>query len=123
MFLKFIKFGVVGFSGMLVDFGITYLLKEKIKIQKYVANAAGFITAASTNYYLNRIWTYHSTNPKIVNEYSIFIIISVIGLGINSLVLWALVSKYKKHFYLSKLVAIVVTTLWNFIANTLFTFS
>ena len=30
--LKFLKFGVVGFSGVFVDFGITWLFKEKVKL-------------------------------------------------------------------------------------------
>jgi putative flippase GtrA len=123
LFYKFVKFGVVGFTGMLVDFGLTYLLKEKVKIHKYVANACGFMTAASTNYILNRIWTFHSNNPHIMVEYGHFIFISAIGLGINSLILWMLVSKYNKPFYTSKLIAIAITTIWNFAANAFFTFS
>jgi len=119
---KFIKFGIVGFSGLFVDFGITYLLKEKLKVQKYVANGMGFMCAASSNYILNRIWTFHSQNPNIGLEYGKFILISIIGLAINTLVLWFLVSKFKLNFYLSKLFAIAVVTLWNFIMNFLFTF-
>ncbi len=122
VWVKFIKFGAVGITGMVVDFGITYLCKEVLKIQKYVANAIGFTTAASTNYILNRIWTFHSTDPAVFLQYSKFLIISLIGLGINTLVLWILVSKYHKHFYLSKLFAIGVVMLWNFLANYLFTF-
>ncbi len=123
LFFKLIKFIVVGFSGLIIDFGITYLLKEKLKILKYVANAIGFTVAASSNYFLNRIWTFQSTNPEIFIEYSNFIIVSAIGLGINSLVLWMLHSLFKQHFYLSKLIAIAVTTFWNFFANLLYTFS
>ncbi|RLD70306.1 MAG: GtrA family protein, partial [Bacteroidetes bacterium] len=78
-FLKFLKFGLVGFTGVFVDFGITYLTKEKLHIPKYVANAIGFTTAASTNYYLNRIWTFESTNPEIAREYTEFLAISLIG--------------------------------------------
>ncbi|MCF8405764.1 MAG: GtrA family protein [Bacteroidales bacterium] len=121
-FWKFLKFGIVGFSGVLVDFGSTYLCKEKFKIPKYIANAIGFCTAASTNYFLNRIWTFHSMNPEVLIEYSQFIGISLIGLGINTLVLWILVSKYQKQFYLSKLFAIAVVTIWNFLANYFYTF-
>ena len=73
---KFLKFGVVGFSGVFVDFGITYLGKEKLSIPKYLANAIGFITAATTNYYLNRIWTFKSTNPEIMVEFGEFFLIS-----------------------------------------------
>ncbi|MDD5507368.1 MAG: GtrA family protein [Bacteroidales bacterium] len=120
--MKFIKFGAVGISGIAVDFGITYLCKEILRIQKYVANAIGFTTAASTNYILNRIWTFHSTDPAIFLQYSKFLIISLVGLGINTLVLWILVSRYKMRFYLSKLIAVAVVMIWNFLANYFFTF-
>ncbi len=119
---KFIKFGVVGFSGLFVDFGFTYLFKEKLKVQKYLANAFGFLIAASSNYILNRIWTFQSHDPKVLVEYSQFMVISLIGLGINTLVLWLIVSKLRWNFYFSKLIAIGVVTLWNFIANAMITF-
>ena len=63
--VKFIKFGIVGFSGVFIDFGITYVCKEWLKIQKYMANSIGFTVAASSNYFLNRIWTFKSQNPDI----------------------------------------------------------
>ena len=56
MFLQFIKFCVVGGTGVVVDFGITFLFKEKLKLNKYIANSLGFMAAASTNYLLNRWW-------------------------------------------------------------------
>ncbi len=120
---KFIKFGIVGFSGLFVDFGFTYICKEILKIQKYISNAIGFTLAASSNYYLNRIWTFKSTDPEIFVEYSEFIIISLIGLGINTLILWIIVTKFKLNFYLSKVFAIAVVTVWNFLANAFITFS
>ena len=120
---KFIKFGIVGFSGLFVDFGFTYICKEILKIQKYVSNAIGFTLAASSNYYLNRVWTFKSTDPEIFVEYSEFIIISMIGLGINTLILWIIVTKFKLNFYLSKVFAIAVVTVWNFLANAFITFS
>ncbi len=123
LFIKFVKFGLVGFSGLFVDFGLTYLFKEWIGIQKYIANAIGFMTAASSNYILNRIWTFQSENPNIAFEYTEFIIISTIGLAINTFILWLLVSRWNMNFYLSKVFAIAVATLWNFFANLLVTFA
>ncbi len=121
--VKFLKFGLVGGSGVLVDFFFTWLFKEKFNVQKYVANAIGFTLAASTNWVLNRIWTFHSQNPEMLNEYSRFLLISMVGLGINSLVLWILTDKFKINFYVAKLGAIGVTTIWNFFANYLYTFA
>ena len=121
--VKFLKFGVVGFTGVVVDFGLTYLFRNIFKVNQYLSNAIGFMVAASSNYILNRVWTFKSSNPKVMVEYGEFLLISLIGLGINSLILWILVSKFKWHFYFSKLIAIAITTVWNFIANLLFTFN
>lgn len=122
LLLKFLKFGVVGFVGMLVDFAITYLLKEWLRVPKYIANACGFIIAATTNYILNRYWTFHSHNPDIALEFSRFFIVSLLGLAINTVVIWLIVRKFKSNFYFAKLIAIGVVTIWNFFANLAFTF-
>lgn len=121
--LKFLKFSAVGFSGLLVDYSVTYIFKEWVKVQKYIANSIGFTVAASTNYILNRIWTFESDNPEIAFEYTSFLIISLIGLGINNLVLWMILRNFKINFYVAKFFAIVVVTLWNFLANFFITFN
>jgi len=108
---------------MLIDFGTTWLLKEKFRINKYVANSTGFTLAATSNYFWNRIWTFHSEKSQIFTEYSSFILISLAGLAINNFVIFLLNDKLKMNFYLSKLLAIGVVTCWNFIMNSLFTFS
>lgn len=122
LILKFLKFCVVGFSGMVVDFGITWLCKEKFGWNKYVSNSLGFILAATNNYLWNRLWTFQSTNKNIPVEYGKFFLISIIGLGINNLVVYLLHGKLKLNFYLAKIFAIGVVTIWNFVMNYLFTF-
>lgn len=122
-FLKFIKFCIVGFAGVFIDFGITFVFKEVFKVQKYLANAIGFTTAATTNYIFNRIWTFQSHNPQVLQEFSRFFVIALIGLGINSLIIWAMSGKFKVNFYVSKLVATVIVTAWNFLINAYFTFA
>jgi putative flippase GtrA len=120
--IKFLKFCVVGFSGMLIDFGTTWLLKEKARVNKYIANSTGFVLAATSNYIWNRIWTFHSSNDQIAVEYLSFILISVAGLGINNFIIFLLNDKLKFNFYLSKLIAIGVVTIWNFVMNFIITF-
>ncbi len=121
MLLRFLKFGIVGLSGMVIDFSITWLFKEKLKIHRYIASSIGFIIAASTNYFLNRIWTFESSDPRVLMQYGSFVIISVIGLGINNLFLYLF--EKKLSFYVAKLFAIGVTMIWNFLANNYITFS
>lgn len=122
LFSKLLKFGIVGCSGMVIDFGMTYLCKEILKINKFLSNGIGFVLAATSNYFLNRSWTFNSQSEDIGTQYVQFMIVSTIGLGINSLVLYLLNEKLKWNFYFSKLIAIAITTIWNFFANLLFTF-
>ena len=121
--LKFIKFCLVGFTGVFVDFGITFVCKEFLKVQKYVSNALGFSIAATTNYFLNRVWTFQSHNPHVGLEFTRFFMIALIGLGINLLILWTMTGKFKVNFYVSKLAATLLVTIWNFLINAYFTFA
>ncbi|NVJ45503.1 MAG: GtrA family protein [Cytophagia bacterium] len=122
LIFKFIRFCVVGFSGMLIDYSLTYLGKEKLKINKYVANGFGFICAATTNFFFNKFWTFEDSNPDQLIQYSKYLSIALVGLGINTLVIYLLVNKKDMNFYLAKLIAIAVAIVWNFTANYNFTF-
>ena len=123
MFVQFIKFCVVGGTGVVVDFGITFLFKEKLKLNKYIANSLGFMAAASTNYLLNRWWTFRSHDPEVAQQYVQFVGISAIGLILNNIIIYLLNDKARLNFYLSKLIAIGLVTLWNFFMNYYFTFT
>lgn len=129
LILKFLKFGIVGASGMVVHFGVLFLLRDVAHINQFVANTAGFITAATTNYFLNRVWTFRSREKQVGVEYLKFFTVSLVGLGINNGTLWlgsrllpSWIQEGDWRFYILWVFAVGVTTLWNFTANYLFTF-
>lgn len=123
MWLRFIKFCVVGGSGVVIDFGVTYICKEFLRINKYIANSLGFIFAATSNYFLNRIWTFESHDPRITRQYFTFFFIAVAGLAINNLIVYLLNDRLGVKFYLAKLIATIGVTVWNFFMNYYFTFT
>ncbi|MDR2465920.1 MAG: GtrA family protein [Prevotellaceae bacterium] len=143
-FIKFAKFALVGCSGLAVDFGVTFLCKEILRVNKYVANSLGFACAASSNYFLNRWWTFNSNDPDMTRQYAYFFAIALAGLAINNFLVWLLHDRLKLNFakaaeklnllparflspkldfYAAKLLAILCVTLWNFAGNYFFTFS
>ena len=129
LFYKFLKFGVVGASGFVIHGGLLYLLRDVVGINQFVANIIGFVAAATSNYFLNRIWTFRSHERQVGVEYLKFFLVSIVGLGINSGTLWLLsrlvpawCSQGDWRFYILWVVAVGVTTLWNFFGNMLFTF-
>lgn len=120
--LKLVKFGAVGMSGTLVDFGVTYLFREKVKINEYVANTLGFLSAASSNFILNRIWTFQSGDPDMTAQYFRFLLIATVGVLFSNAIIYLLHGRFKWNFYLAKLISIGVVLFWNFFANYFFTF-
>ena len=122
LFFKLFKFGVVGASGVVVDFGVTWLLKEQIRLNKYIANSMGFACAVLSNYLLNRVWTFESHDPNVAVQFGKFLVIALIGLLLNNGMIYLLTERRGMKFYPAKLLATGVVMLWNFWANYTFTF-
>lgn len=119
---RLFKFGIVGFSGILIDFGSTYFLKENIGVNAYLANSIGFCLAAFSNYLLNRVWTFKDKNNLILQQFGMFFIISLIGLVLNNILIYVLNTYLGLSFYIAKFLAISIVFFWNYFANAKFTF-
>lgn len=78
--------------------------------------------AVLSNYFLNRWWTFHSQDPAIVMQFGKFLLVALVGLGLNNGIIYFLNERNKMKFYPAKLVATGVVMLWNFGANYTFTF-
>ncbi len=120
--MEFIKFGVVGLLGVVIDFFVTWLCKEKIGINKYASNALGFSCAVISNFLLNRYWTFNTSNQNLMEQFLKFATIAVTGLAINTFLLFMLVQFIKINFYITKLLVIGLVFFWNFYMNYFFTF-
>lgn len=123
MLIKFIKFLIVGVSGLIIDFGLTYLCKEKIQLNKYLSNSIGFLAAGINNFILNREWTYNGSSGDIMIQFPVFISIVLVSLLILNATVWLGINKLKLNFYLSKIIGIVIITFLNFYAHLFITFN
>lgn len=121
--LSLIKFGFTGMSGLIVDFSVTWLLKDELHFNKFIANAAGFTMAVISNYIINRLWTFSERErTKVSRQFATFLMVSLIGLLLNSGFVYLFNEQLLLHFYLSKAIAIMLVFFWNFSANYFFVF-
>lgn len=127
---RFIRFMVVGVSGTLVDFAILSALKYFFGWPTLPANLISYSCGIINNFLLTRYWVYPETkgHQKLV-QLAQFGLISLIGLGLNNLIVVALEGPATKflanpsYAYIpAKLVATFMVLLWNFFANRLWTF-
>jgi putative flippase GtrA len=120
--IKFLKFGLVGFSGLVIDFAITWICKEKLLFNKYLSNSFGFLFGVVNNYFLNKYFTFHNNDNHVATQFLSFLIISIIGFLLNTSFLYLLQKNTKINFYVCKAIVTIIVFFWNFTANSLYTF-
>jgi putative flippase GtrA len=115
------KYFIVGGICTVLDFAILYILTEYLKVHYLTSSVISFMSTILLNYYLCTFWIFRF---KIVNNKNLdlfyYIIITAIGLGINSVAIWYFTSFHGLHFMLSKLLATFFTFWWNFGARKYF---
>jgi putative flippase GtrA len=120
---KIIRFGLVGALGMVLDYSVTFLCKEFFLFDKYIANFFGFAVAATSNYILNRRFVFSEHARSHRKQYTGFIGIALLGLALNSGIIWLLTDKlFALNFYIAKGIAIAIVFIWNFSLNYLVNF-
>jgi dolichol-phosphate mannosyltransferase len=126
---QFIKFAIVGGSGVLVNlavFNLTLLVWHPAHgvghhTAEYLANALGFVVSVVTNYYLNRRWTFRSTD-RVATQFPKFLTVSLAAYGLNLIIFTLCLHKLGLGPNPSQLVAIVIVMPFNFIVNKLWSF-
>jgi putative flippase GtrA len=119
---KFIRFCIVGFLSFIVDFSLTYICKEKLHWNKYIANTTGFLTSSIVNFVLNRIWAFNSKDEQMTKQAVLFAISTVAGLVLGNGMVYLFADLLGIHFYIAKLISIAVMMIWNFTFNDLVIF-
>jgi len=93
-FKKFIKFGVVGLIGTFINFCVYYYAYFRFKLPLNLSAVVAFVFAVTNNYLLNHIWTFRSDisdSPISIKRFLLYVLVNLKGLGINLLVLNAIV--------------------------------
>ncbi|MFC1686328.1 GtrA family protein [Patescibacteria group bacterium] len=119
---QFLKFCVVGTVGTAIDFGILYILVEYSNTWYLLAATISFVVAVINNYIFNKIWTFEDRDSSFVKQFAQFLVVSVVGLGLNILILYVLVEFAGMWYILAKVLATGVVLIWNFFANKYWTF-
>jgi dolichol-phosphate mannosyltransferase len=120
---RFIRFGVVGFSGVFVDMGIFYILREFLQLGLTRSAVLSAEVAIVNNFLWNDQWTFRDISKQQVGarkrfeRFLKFNLICLAGLVINVLLVNLFFNVFGVNEYLSKLVAIAIVTLWNFWIN------
>ena len=118
----FFKFSISGLCGVLINFLLTFLFKEKLSLNKYISNSSALIIALFINFILNRNWTYQVNLDPVYNQLLKFLLVVTISVFINHFIVYISHKNFKFNFYFSKLIAVVLVFMWNFVMHSIYTF-
>ena len=110
---QFIRYLFVGGFAACVDTGCLYLLHQELAVNYLLAAAIGFTLGLLTNYLIIIAWVFESTG-SIRQEFALFAVIGVVGLGWTELILWLTVDFAHFPVMGAKVLALILVLLWNF---------
>lgn len=121
--IEFIKFAIVGTSGVLVNMGLLYALTRYFSMRIEFASPIAIETSILTNFLINNYWTFQKRNTQVTFLNRIFRYHLVTGLAgiINYLTLILLVSLLGINDMIANLIGIAIGTIINYSLNSLWT--
>ena len=139
---RFLRFGIVGFSGLFVDIVVFYLLRELIGLPLYPSTILSIEAAIINNFLWNDAWTFADLAQqqkgwrarfiRFIKFNSVCLIGAFLQIGLMGLILLVPMVDQLPTFlsqvitaswvnnaneYFAKIAAIAIVTLWNFWIN------
>lgn len=123
---QFVKFALVGAVNTVVDWAVFYLVMSFFGVNsqmiKQLSKAISFIVSATSNYAMNRVWTFRSKNKAVAKEAGKFFTVALGGLLINQAVFYVSTGPGELKNIYGLILATAAATLWNFFLNKKWTF-
>ena len=121
-FEKIISYAWISLIVTIIDVSLLFGLTEFLKINYLVSATCSYSTGTIIAYFLQKKYTFKNKNKKILLQFYVFAIISIVGLFINLFVLKILVDYTNMWYLFAKGFAIVFGFIWNYTANKNITF-
>lgn len=120
---RFIRFALVGLSGLVVDMSSLYLLYDTLGLGLTRSAILAAELAIINNFFWNDRWTFGDVSKqqqqrrKVLKRLVKFNVICLMGLILKILLLNALFNGLHLNAYLANFLAIAAVTIWNFWIN------
>lgn len=120
-FFRFVRYGLVGFLGTVLNTGVLIAFVELAQGDPVLGSVLGFLAALIISYILNRHWTFRSAD-KGYRQFFIYTAVSLLGLGLNTLIMFLTVHVFRWYYLFGFGLVVVVVPLSNYFLNCTWTF-
>ena len=137
---RFIRFAIVGTIGFGVDFVSFNVFRSGLNLSPVISSVFSFFVAVTSNFILNRYWTFPDSRSKsVLGQMGQYAIVNVVGLGIRTFIFRAINEQlvdffgegpftlplnpnfWGENFALA--IVVVIVMFWNFFINRYWTYN
>lgn len=118
VFIQLFRYFFVGGTAFVVDFGLLWALTRCCGMHYLLSAAISFAAGLTVNYALSVCWVFndHVLRSRVA-EFAAFVLIGIIGLGLNEAILWGATALMELHYLIAKILSAAVVFFWNFLAR------
>lgn len=115
---QFSKFAVVGITSLAVDYILLLVLVELLHVDFLIATSASFLASVVVNYFLSMRYVFSRRDDlSRKREFTIFAVLSAVGLGLNDLFMFVGVAVLSIGYQVMKLISTFMVTWYNFFSR------
>lgn len=115
---QFGKFAIVGLTSLAVDYALLMFMVEVCKADLFFSTTVSFIVSVVINYALSMKYVFdHREGMSRKREFTIFAILSAVGLGLNDLYMFIGVTMLNIGYQAMKLISTFLVTWYNFFSR------
>ena len=116
--MKIVRYFFVGGASAAIDIGIFFVFAKLLGYNYLVVACFGFALATVANYFLSIRYVFQSgARFSKKTELAYVYAVSLVGLALNQLILFACIEKLGVELMLSKLIGTGIVFLWNYSAR------
>lgn len=115
---QFLKFALVGFASLAVEYLFLGYFLQALSMDYLLATTIAFIISIVVNYILSMKYVFsHKEDMSRKREFTIFVVLSAIGLGLNDLYMFIGVSLLNVGTMAMKLISTFFVTWYNYFSR------
>ena len=121
-FKQYLKYFVVGSLGTLINLIVLYFSVELVGLPYLFGGALGFTLGVTSNYFLNKEWTFYDKGSVTFKQYRRYLYVSLIGLIGGTSLLYLFVEFLGLWYLFSQIISIIIMGIVSFILHRFWTF-
>jgi len=119
----FLKYGIVGAIGTLINLLILFSLTELVGLYYIISEILAYTIVLVNNFIMNKMFTFQEEfRENFLKKFSQYSVISIAALILNLIILFWLVEYLFIWYIFAEIIAMICSFLLNFIGNRFWTF-